>query len=165
VKISWLSEFKVWSALDRGETVTPLPPPGTKAAEYLHQATKLDGALKAAPSPFQSPQGLHEHIMTRLRAADRDLTAITTRHHWPRVLGLATAIGLMAGLLWIAEVGNQRQNLPSRTPLSAEIVMESVNFVPAADLSPSLLGPLTEEMDHVGQDVLSAANRLLASIP
>jgi len=164
MKLSWLSQFRIWSALDGSKHPNPPPPQSPEASNYLRLATELDHLLKQPPHSFERPAGLHEHIMSRVRAsASRPSPPTGTARNWVWVYAAAACLlGLAA---WLAlERGQGFIHLSQNLQPESNVKPEDRFAVPA-EWSRAALAPLTEELELVNADVLNAANRVLASLP
>jgi hypothetical protein len=163
MKISLLTQLKVWFGLDHGKASLVNDREKLESKEFRHQATELDRLLKAAPPPFQAPEGLHEHIMARVRASSRPAPAVGSRS-WQWGFGAATTMVIIVAIGWVAHTQlDERDSLSN--PVTVAPSLSSADFVPAVQLASTVLAPLTEEMDRVNQDVVGVADRLLASFP
>ena len=130
----------------------------------------LETALRRSPREVEFPDTLHHSIMRAVRAADREgrhSVSGRARFHrfirmrWIPVTELA-GIFLLGVLLSVHNRPKPTVNAESLTPISAAFTARQE----VVDALPSLtVGPLSEELDKVNQDIDRTAEFLLATLP
>jgi len=138
-----------------------------QAARFAQTALNLDRALRVPPAGLETPSALHREIMRAVRAvAPTPLSPPTLAFpRWFAAAGaFACAVLLLAGY-WL----NQPRALPATHPVAQTFT----SHPPAPDLiglmaqtaPSSVVSPLAEEFERVGQDLDRTERFLLASLP
>jgi hypothetical protein len=163
---SWLIKFRISAALDSGK---PLPPALKKAlaaseelCRFEERARAVEWALREGkPEPEPVPF-LHGAIMRRLTEAQEQASPRAKSRLLLRLAAPAVAVLLVVGLWSALKRPGPVPPPPSMASLGSTLEMGNEM---TRSLSAGLLAPLSEELDHVNQDLDTTAAFLLASVP
>ena len=160
---TWLAKFRISAALDRARARGRNTCSGTSECEEVNRfaasVQSLDRQLRGAELP-PAPTGLHASVMRAVRVAGQS--------HEPRAASSmlwwlpASAVALIAALvLW--QPGSRR-SAESDTLAVATAALEQSQEL--SQKAPSVaLGPLSEEMNLLNQDLRNTIEFLMASVP
>lgn len=164
MKLSWLSQFRVWSTID-GENPSNRKSNSPDVAHYTKQAVELDRLLRRPAPPVQSPPGLHEHIMARVRAGNRPQPRPHSIPLWKWLAAAASCLLVLIVALQMAQPSALPQTRPHTTSTTTQTQLVTSLLFPEPNIPKTILDPLNNELDQLGRDLQAAKTYLLASIP
>jgi hypothetical protein len=137
-------------------------------AKFRNSDEPLETALRASAPKTEFPDDLHSSIMQAVRAAHREeRTHVSRLSIFLRVAKIRwLPIPGLAGLVLVCVLLALHNN-PERTISNAQALPRiSAAFQEVVDALPSVtVGPLSDELDKVNQDLDRTAEFLLATFP
>jgi len=168
---TWLLKFRLSSAVDAGK---PIPEALRKkavaspeAARFLATTLALGDTLKRRPATSEIPATLHWAIMRSVRAESQP-TAPKPRWGvgaWLAAAGAAASLALLLAAPWHKTPTLALRNQPVPPPAPATLSAPTVSEFMAQTVTRSVVSPLAEEFDRLGQDLDRTERFLLASLP
>ncbi|MGH7972934.1 MAG: hypothetical protein ACREIC_29820 [Limisphaerales bacterium] len=127
-------------------------------SEFQRQAEVLEDALRQKPAEPEVPLGLHASIM---HAVDRSADQHEGARHFPGMWWPASAFTalLLLGLWW------GLRSEPTSAPLAPVAMVLEQSHEVARSMPGQMVGPLSDELQFLDQDVTKAAAFLEASLP
>lgn len=159
---NWFFKFKILDALQTDKPFSPSLKARMRGSgslrEFQRQAEVVEEALRQKPAEPELPLGLHASIV---HAVDRSVDQHEGARHfrgmwWPA--GAFTAL-LLLGLWW------GLRSEPTSAPLAPVAVVLEQSHEVARSMPGQMVGPLSEELQFLDQDVTKAAAFLEASLP
>jgi hypothetical protein len=159
---NWLVKFRILDALQTHKPLSPSLKARMRRSgnwrEFQRQAEVVEDALRQKPAAPELPLGLHASIM---RAVDRGADQHEGARHfhgmwWPA--GAFTAL-LLLGWWW------GLRSEPTSAPLAPVAMVLEQSHEVARSMPGQMVGPLSDELQFLDQDVTKAAAFLEASLP
>jgi len=161
--MSWLARFRVFAALDAGESL-----PGGLAKkmarsqelrEFAESLAAIDSALKTTPPRPELPAFLHEGIMGAVEASRaRPAPAVPSFRLVPWLAAPALALLVFAGAWWVRDRVRSTALQPATAALNLGSKMPET-------IATSAIAPLSDELDRLNRDLDQTKEFLLASLP
>jgi hypothetical protein len=141
-------------------------------AKLRHSADSVEAALRGSPPKSEVPRALHNSIMRAIQAAHREERSqafgfeIFQRFATIRWLPLTGFAALALLGIWLAFRHYSESPTTSNNQSLPEISSAFVTSQELMDSLPSVtVGPLSDELDKVNQDLDRTAEFLLATLP
>jgi hypothetical protein len=168
---TWFLKLRISATLDEGKSPSPAlrqDLAGSPEAErFAETALALDRALKRPPFEPDAPAALHETVMRAVRAANRpaDRRKVLVSPGRLAVAGAALCLALLLAGLWRFEFPAPIASRHLAQPLAPSLSAAELGQLVAQSVPPSVVSPLADEFERLGQDLDRTENFLLASLP
>jgi hypothetical protein len=166
---SWFTKYRICKSIDENKPFSvAMQQEIARNVElrcFEEELTALDRRLKEIPTKPSPEPGLHDSIMVAVRAAKRASSSSAPRLNLVRWLPAPALAALaIAGFWWM----QHQAQLPPPHPLELSAAL-STTFDLGDEMAhsmPSLIvAPLSDEIQHINEDVERTAEFLLASLP
>ena len=123
----------------------------------------LEEKLKSVKSAGSPPPGLHDSIVSAVRAAT-ETRAPRAASGLPRWFWVAGAAALILFAAWMMRVMPVATRGPAPSLAAAEPALTAAHKL-AREVPAAMMSPMTEELAAVDRDVRKAVEHLVASVP
>jgi hypothetical protein len=169
---TWFLKLRISATIDAGKPLSPglqqKVARSPEAARFAETALTLDHALGQSPVQPEAPAALHDTIMRAVHATERQppsppILAVPLRF---AIAGAAVVgIALLWAELWRVPPPATPAGRPAVQALAAPPSAADLGQLVAQTVPVSVVSPLADEFEHLGQDLDRTENFLLASLP
>jgi hypothetical protein len=165
------TKFRISNALDKKvvpDSLRQKIEATAETREYSRQMANLDRALRDQPMPPSAPDTLHQSIMRAVRASSHE-THASRRTSMIWISSTSAAAAAIAICIWIIarpapqsppQIASQGEQTLAAAQRAWDVSKEVSRTMPAA-----VVGPLSNELASVDQDVRNTTKFILATLP